>query len=387
MTPDGSDSATSDTFHKDQGMERPAPDESNTCPEIIAYRLNRSPLPLVCAPGQRDWMDATDEGFAYRCLPSLIANQAGWFILNPYPFEAMWDGTLDPSGVHIRHLSKKATGSVTSHFGSGVITWHVSYLFRTPPGYNLLVRGPSNWPKDGVQALEGLVESDWTPATFTMNWKLTRTDHWVRFDEGEPICMLVPQRRGELEEFRTDLRDLKDNPELSEGHRQWSASRSRFLAELRHKGSDAVGQKWQKHYFQGRAPHGESSTKHQTVLTLQPFGDPSEPSERGAEIRSSDEASLPDERPTAIPTRPLRQPDYRLEKLDNEILLYHPGKTRALYLNEMASVVWELCNGERTTHEITELLREAFPEAAATIADEVESTLRTFTEHEAVAFI
>ena len=53
----------------------------------------------------------------------------------------------------------------------------------------------------------------------------------------------------------------------------------------------------------------------------------------------------------------------------------------------MASVVWELCNGERTTHEITELLREAFPEAAATIADEVESTLRTFTEHEAVAFI
>ena len=62
--PDRSDSATSHTFHKDQGMERPAPDESDVGPEIVAYRLNRSPLALVCAPGARDWMDATDERFA-----------------------------------------------------------------------------------------------------------------------------------------------------------------------------------------------------------------------------------------------------------------------------------------------------------------------------------
>ena len=387
MSPNGSDNATSDRSPEDRNTERPVPDESDTSPEIIAYRLNRSSPPLVCAPGARDWMDATDERFAYRCLPLLIANQAGWFILNPHSFEAMWDGTLDQSGVHIRHLSKKAAGSVTSHFGSGVITWHLSYLFRTPPGYNMLVRGPSNWPKDGVQALEGVVESDWTSATFTMNWKLTRTKHWVRFEEGEPICMLVPQRRGELEEFRTDLRDLTDNPELSESHRRWSASRSRFLAELRHPGTEAASEKWQKHYFQGRSPDGRERTRHQTVLTLRPFGNPSEPHERGVGARPSDGASRPVEAPTPRSNRPLRQPDYFLEKLDNEILLYHPGKTRALYLNEMASVVWELCNGERTADEIAELLREAFPEAAETIGDEVESTLRKFVEHEAVAFI
>jgi hypothetical protein len=30
-------------------------------------------------------MAATPAGFAWRCLPLLIANQAGWFILNRYP--------------------------------------------------------------------------------------------------------------------------------------------------------------------------------------------------------------------------------------------------------------------------------------------------------------
>ena len=36
-----------------------------------------------------------------------------------------------------------------SLFGHGILTWTLPYLFRTPPGYNLLARGPANWPKDG----------------------------------------------------------------------------------------------------------------------------------------------------------------------------------------------------------------------------------------------
>jgi Family of unknown function (DUF6065) len=37
-------------------------------------------------------MAATPAGVAQRCLPLLIANQAGWFILNRYPMRATWDG-------------------------------------------------------------------------------------------------------------------------------------------------------------------------------------------------------------------------------------------------------------------------------------------------------
>lgn len=248
-------------------------DESGAQPELAAYRLHHSPLPIVCAPGARAWMDATDQRYAYRCLPLLIANQAGWLVLNDQPIECIWNGTRESSGVRIRQLDRKAPRpSVMSHFGEGIITWHIPYLFRTSPGFNLLVRGPANWPKDGVQALEGLVESDWATATFTMNWKITRPKRWIRFDAGEPVCMIVPQHRGLLETFRTRLDDLANNPELSEAHRRWSESRSRFLVQLRVHGSDAAGHKWQKDYFQGRAPGAESrQPQHQTVLKLRPF--------------------------------------------------------------------------------------------------------------------
>ena len=79
-----------------------------------------------------------------------------------------------------------------STFGSGILTFTIGYLFRTAPGYNLHVRGPANSPKDGIVALEGVVESDWTEAAFTMNWKVTRPNHPVVFEENEPIAMISP---------------------------------------------------------------------------------------------------------------------------------------------------------------------------------------------------
>ena len=47
-----------------------------------------------------------------------------------------------------------------------------------------------------AQPLEGIVETDWLPATFTMNWRLTRPNYPVHFEAGDPICMVVPVPRG-----------------------------------------------------------------------------------------------------------------------------------------------------------------------------------------------
>ena len=65
-----------------------------------------------------------------------------------------------------------------SHFGYGLLTFQLPYLFRTPPGYNLLVRGPANCPKDGAW-LDGLVGTDWSPARFFMTWQITRANEGV----------------------------------------------------------------------------------------------------------------------------------------------------------------------------------------------------------------
>jgi hypothetical protein len=93
--------------------------------------------------------------------------------------------------------------------------------------------GPINRPKDGILALTGIVETDWSPYSFTMNWRFTRPGTQVRFEKGEPFCHLLPVRRGELEAFEPDLRSLSDNPGLEREHKAWIASRRNFLDQFK----------------------------------------------------------------------------------------------------------------------------------------------------------
>ena len=90
---------------------------------------------------------------------------------------------------------------------------------------------------------------------------------------------------------------------------------------------------------------------------------------------------------TISKNRPCRKPDYRLELLDNELLLFHPTETQILYCNETASVIWQLCDGQRTVPEIVDMLRAAFPEAVDTIAGDVHSVLETLVQRGAIEFV
>jgi hypothetical protein len=238
--------------------------------ELLALRL-ASGMEIRPAPVSRTWMETPAGRFAKRCLPLSIANQAGWELLNPSGFTAMWDGGDELAAVKIWPHFGTQVQWVTSHFGSGVLTWHVPYLFRTPRGYNLLARGPANRPKDGIGALEGIVETDWTTANFTMNWKFTRPRYPVKFEAGEPIAMVVPMRRGELERFRPVLRDGTDVPSLLTAFERFAASRREFIQTLQTPGSPADPVPWQRDYMLGRNVDGTVAPEHQTKLQLASF--------------------------------------------------------------------------------------------------------------------
>jgi hypothetical protein len=253
-------------------------DRQAQAPELIAFYGDSGPsVRIEPALRWRAWMNETRDRWANRCLPLLVANESGWALLNPLGFEATWGGASHPSSVTIAWAGDAPLGfpPVSTYFGYGTLTWTVPYLFRTSPGYNLLARGPANWPKDGVCALEGLVETDWSVATFTMNWKITRPNHPVSFAAGEPFCMIVPQRRGELESFRPELRSFGTEPELTEATKQWVEGRreagvrkflSRYAREF-----EADQTAWQGHYFRGITPDGTAAPEHQTKLNLAPF--------------------------------------------------------------------------------------------------------------------
>lgn len=240
---------------------------------LTVYRTSPPPWPaLVPASSTRGWIERTDSRFARRCLPLMMASQAGWFLIGTHSFTARWDGGDGLDAIRLDFTTAPPYPAI-SHFGYGIVTFHIPFLFRTPPGWNLLARGPSNWPKDGAIALEGLVETDWSMATFTMNWKLTTTRRPVSFTAGEPICMLVPQRRGELERFKPRIMEMANDPETEQGYIAWRDARSKFLSELNVPGTDANTQEWQKHYFRGTSPNGTAASAHQTKLTLKPADD------------------------------------------------------------------------------------------------------------------
>jgi hypothetical protein len=160
-------------------------------------------------------------------------------------------------------------GFAASHFGGGVLTFHVGYLFRTSPDCNLLVTGPINAPKDAIAPLTGIVETDWAPFSFTMNWLFTRSGGRVEFSKGEPFCAFFPVPRGLLDEVEPEIRDLDSNPQLQEAHVEWCWSRREFLDRLPISGTHENRTKWQKQYFRGLNPDGTpTSMKHETNLKL-----------------------------------------------------------------------------------------------------------------------
>src|ERR687885_2987454 len=115
--------------------------------DLIAYLLDGHQVSLRPAPIDRDWMSRTDERFAYRCLPLAIANAYGWQLLCPYGFSATWKDGTSLDAVEVTPDDPERCPAL-SHFGSGVLTFHVACLFRTEPGHDLFVTGPTNAPKD-----------------------------------------------------------------------------------------------------------------------------------------------------------------------------------------------------------------------------------------------
>lgn len=239
--------------------------------QLTAYVLDGHEIDIRPAPMERDWMDESTERFAYRCLPLNIANAHGWQIHTRWGFEAEWLGGGRPEAVRVTP-DEGNVAPATAHFGGGTLTFHVPCLFRTEPGFDLMVQGPINAPKDGIAPLVGVIETDWAPYTFTMNWLFTRVGQKIRFERDEPFCHIFPVRRGDLERFDPKYRDLAEHPELQDEMEAWKASRGALIESLKEPGASAR-ESWQRLYFRGLDPKGQKvpEAEHRTRLKLKPF--------------------------------------------------------------------------------------------------------------------
>jgi hypothetical protein len=292
------------------------------------------------APAKRDWMDATPESFAYRCLPLNIANAHGWELLNPCAFDACWNGQTDTGAVTIRPHAEGPVASVTtSLFGQGILTFHIPGIFRTPPGWNLWIGGSPNAPKDGIYPLTGVVETDWSPFTFTMNWRFTRPNHWVHFDAGEPICFFFPVQRALLDDIKPAMAPIDAEPGLLDRFQEWSLGRDAFVLRMANEPPPAPADKWQKHYYRGvDMSEQERIGDHRTRLRLKPFDasaiswplEPTVDPKIGASVKTANPAAdqiATQDAPPSQTLLDLRKREWLLETLERQRALSAQGAT------------------------------------------------------------
>jgi hypothetical protein len=190
-----------------------------TAPRLEAFKLaDFAPELVPCTP-ERSWMDAFPDRHAYRCLPLSIANTHGWEILAPAAFEVTWTGGPLVADLTVRELEPfpdrmPLKHFAVSNFGRGVVTFHTGYLFRTPPGWNLLATGAFNEPRPGISPLVGIIETDWLPYSFTMNWQMLGPGT-VRFEKDEVYCTVMPVPKNCLGDWEVAVHAWGDDPVLA----------------------------------------------------------------------------------------------------------------------------------------------------------------------------
>jgi hypothetical protein len=237
------------------------------------WNITSESFNIIPAKKDRVWMKDSNHSFAYRCLPLTVSNGFGWWILNPFRTEIVWNGGNNIEDITIQCFDQNNNfinqHLCLTHFGEGVVTWNLGFVLQTEIGHNLYVKGPANLPKRGIVALEGLIETDWLPFTFTMNWKCTEPNFKIIFEKDEPICQFFPTERYYLESWDSIEDHISNSGEFYEKYKDWEQSRNEYLKNLSNmKPKEAIGQ---RDYMKGTDKDGVVFKDHQTNIKSCPF--------------------------------------------------------------------------------------------------------------------
>jgi hypothetical protein len=193
------------------------------------------------------------------------ASRHGWAVRAPSDIQVVWNGgvTADSTEIICGRYTEFGTIFTDNGTGNGIVTFHINAVPRTLPEYSLWLMGGPNLVVPGASPLSGVVESDWTFASPTMNWKLTDPGRLVTFKKGDPVFFFVPIHKTYLEEFDIQHADISENP----GMQERMLEHIRWRRETESAGEAVFGKK----YMRGQNPDGSTPDwehKHMTRLSL-----------------------------------------------------------------------------------------------------------------------
>jgi hypothetical protein len=159
---------------------------------------------------KRDWFDS----WFYNCLPLTIGNQYGFMVTSSFGFNVVWNGGNSKDDMNVTVITegidpKYPTPLMVTHFGFGVLTIEVPYIFRTPPGVNLMTINPPNYIIKNATVMTGVIESDNIRVPFTFNLRIQEPNVLTSFPAGTPLAGFIPIQRGFADKF-----ELKDGEKV-----------------------------------------------------------------------------------------------------------------------------------------------------------------------------
>ncbi len=197
----------------------------------------------------RDWMNKTQEKFAYKCLPLNVANQYGWAVVSPCDFKVSWYGGTHEENVEVFDIPDEYSACIQSHFGDATFTINPDFIIQTPENYSIYIRGIPNKEYGILKPLDAIVETDWLPFTFTYNFKFMESGIY-EFKKGDLLFCFFPILRNTVENFEIISQNIEENPQLNNDFKEFATARQDALNK---RGLQPYG--FQRFYADGRGPN------------------------------------------------------------------------------------------------------------------------------------
>lgn len=240
--------------------------KSNNVPDnkilIIPFRDNQKDDYLeVVEPLKgnktRDWVSQ----HVVHCLPITIGNQYGFAIKSTADFTAVWNGGPTPNDTIVK-VNSESKQTISSHFGTGLITVQNTFTFRTPPNINLMVLDPPNYFIPNLSNMFAVVETDNLRRDFTFNLKITTPNVEVSVKKGDYLSAIIPIPRYFVDNFEIDLAEnyFDSNTIKSEQDEMDHAGHERSGIDTQR--PHGIG----KRYWRGEDTRGNKFKDHQRKL-------------------------------------------------------------------------------------------------------------------------
>lgn len=228
---------------------------------LIIKISGKGPYSINPSNTKRDWMDATANSHAYRCLPMTTINSHGWTVNLEKECVVEWDGTDNPKSVRI------IRGPGEENVAGGFVTFRLPYVFRTPADYYLWCGGQPNYKRNDMVALDAIVRADWYPSTFQITWKLLKPGRIV-FEKGMPIMFFMPYPKNIIDSVNIELYDLE--PDDKEAIMSNEYGKYIFRSSIKIKRSPDSWKEWMGLYRKGKYSQKSEALVEDAMWTPKP---------------------------------------------------------------------------------------------------------------------